>query len=696
MSLKIAIVDIIGLKYNNHTVDRTGLGGSESAVIYMARELTHLGFDVTVFNNFEPNESEPSPVKYVDYRNVDNTYSPDIFISVRSLIPFLNSHPNVEQSVSSAFGLMRNKAKHRVLWMHDTFIPPADDPLLEKMVVAGMIDEIFTLSDFHTTYVSTCHHGGDRRNPEVLKRHIWMTRNGIKRHIDEVDVDDKEPFSFVYNASATKGLQPLLDDVWPRVKALLPNASLTVIGGYYRYHDAMGANDQEKYIHEKMHDDRLKSLDVRFTGVIPQREIAGILARSSMTIYPASFPETSGISTLESLAYNTPVVTCRFGALEETAIESACYLLDYAIEPNPLYPGIDKAQQVEKFVVVFVNAVKNTYLLRQKRMACNVLREIEGWDTVALQWKQHFYRIFGLYLDVREYRKVQHINHRVAKIFNRRFTNIEDNYTPVATPERKINVITPLYNAETYISTCIDSVVSQNYHNWELYLVDDCSTDKSSQIIRDYVKSLHLSVSKKIHFIQNTENVGALKNQYDAIWRAYDNASDIFMLLDGDDSLVNNPELFNEYNRIYSTGKVRMTYGSMWSMVDRIPLVAQPYPYHVHRDKTFRKHIFPWNAPYTHLRTFTAELWAKTFGHSSNEETNEKPLKDDEGNFFRAGGDIAMFYALIENTNGPEEVHVVQDIVYKYNDTSPINDYKVNGDEQTRNANTILRRPPSI
>ena len=50
-SIKIAIIDIIGIPYDGSTVYTQGLGGSESAVTYMAEELSNLKFSVTVFNN---------------------------------------------------------------------------------------------------------------------------------------------------------------------------------------------------------------------------------------------------------------------------------------------------------------------------------------------------------------------------------------------------------------------------------------------------------------------------------------------------------------------------------------------------------------------------------------------------------------------------------------------------------------------
>lgn len=58
---------------------------------------------------------------------------------------------------------------------------------------------------------------------------------------------------------------------------------------------------------------------------------------------------------------------------------------------------------------------------------------------------------------------------------------------PMANVKGLISVIVPNYNAEKYIGNFIENMLSQTYKDWELIIVDDCSTDKSPQIIEDYV-----------------------------------------------------------------------------------------------------------------------------------------------------------------------------------------------------------------
>jgi glycosyltransferase involved in cell wall biosynthesis len=51
-----------------------------------------------------------------------------------------------------------------------------------------------------------------------------------------------------------------------------------------------------------------------------------------------------------------------------------------------------------------------------------------------------------------------------------------------------VNVVTPVYNGEKYLSECIESVLSQTYENWEYVIVNNCSSDRSLKIAQDYAE----------------------------------------------------------------------------------------------------------------------------------------------------------------------------------------------------------------
>jgi len=49
-----------------------------------------------------------------------------------------------------------------------------------------------------------------------------------------------------------------------------------------------------------------------------------------------------------------------------------------------------------------------------------------------------------------------------------------------------VTVITPIFNAQNFIAETIESVLGQTYQNWEMIIVDDCSTDNSRDIVKEY------------------------------------------------------------------------------------------------------------------------------------------------------------------------------------------------------------------
>lgn len=55
--------------------------------------------------------------------------------------------------------------------------------------------------------------------------------------------------------------------------------------------------------------------------------------------------------------------------------------------------------------------------------------------------------------------------------------------------EKLVSIITPTYNCAEFIAATINSVLAQTYKNWEMIIVDDCSSDNTSAIVEKYTKS---------------------------------------------------------------------------------------------------------------------------------------------------------------------------------------------------------------
>jgi glycosyltransferase involved in cell wall biosynthesis len=49
-----------------------------------------------------------------------------------------------------------------------------------------------------------------------------------------------------------------------------------------------------------------------------------------------------------------------------------------------------------------------------------------------------------------------------------------------------VSILTPVYNGDAFLAQCIDSVLAQTYEHWECVLVDNASTDRTAEILRDY------------------------------------------------------------------------------------------------------------------------------------------------------------------------------------------------------------------
>ena len=672
--VKIAFLDTIGLTYTGDTLEKRGLGGSESAVIYISKELYKLNFDVTVYNHCEK-EGIYNGVQFLDLNKCAiNTTQYDVVISSRSTLPFapLTLRDEIREREGFDCSTTANvvyPAKHKVLWLHDTFC--RGDQYLEYFVVNELINELFTLSDWHSNYIMNGHQWRGRYF-EVLKRKVWQTRNGINSYLNTVDISQKDPHQFIYTSAVSKGMVPLLEQCWPRLVRQIPHAKLQIVGGFYEGAGANQTPDEQELKWRELKERYDGKIGVEFTGVITQKRVAELVSKATFMLYPPAFPETFGMSVLEATNYNTPTITARFGALEQVAAPEVSFLTNYDVRHQNF--------NMDFFVEMAVGAHRDRYLTQQKQYACENYKPWIGWDTVALQWKQHFYNVLGMALSLNELARVREINRTVAKLFHTRFLNDEDlfdSYAP-STIQQPIKIITPTFNADNYIEKCISSVASQCYDNYHMYIINDNSTDLTLEVASNFIAVLPPDLQDKFTIISNEENIGALANQVTTITTCT-NPDDIVVLLDGDDWLANDPDVFSFINRTYNE-EVLFTYGSCHSLVDNLDLIAQPYPIEVIKNKTYRKHLFTWGMPYTHLRTFKKSLFDKV---------SPEVYLDENGRYWRAGGDNALFYPLIEKCDSPNQIKAIQRILYIYNDTNPINDYKVNGDEQTKNTYKI-------
>lgn len=93
-----------------------------------------------------------------------------------------------------------------------------------------------------------------------------------------------------------------------------------------------------------------------------------------------------------------------------------------------------------------------------------------------------------------------------------------------------VSVITPTYNHEAYIDTCIKSVLNQNYENWEMIIIDDNSADNTYNIALNFAKT-----DKRIKVLRHKSRWGIkkLKDTYNQALAL--SKGDLIAILEGDD-----------------------------------------------------------------------------------------------------------------------------------------------------------------
>lgn len=110
-----------------------------------------------------------------------------------------------------------------------------------------------------------------------------------------------------------------------------------------------------------------------------------------------------------------------------------------------------------------------------------------------------------------------------------------------------VSIIMPSYNTSQYIAETIQSVIDQSYQNWELIIVDDCSTDNT-----DYVVSK--IIDQRITFLKNKKNSGAAVSRNRALreakgkWIAFLDSDDLWK----PDKLEKQIQFMNKNNYSFS------------------------------------------------------------------------------------------------------------------------------------------------
>ena len=218
---------------------------------------------------------------------------------------------------------------------------------------------------------------------------------------------------------------------------------------------------------------------------------------------------------------------------------------------------------------------------------------------------------------------------------------------------KPIVVVIPSYNNEKWCEKNLRSVFEQNYSNYRVIYIDDCSEDNTCQKVKEFIQKE--GKKKNVSFISNKERKGALNNLYNTIHSCKD--EEIIVTLDGDDWLAHE-KVLSCINEFYANPNVWLTYGQYIDYPSFDKGLCSPYYKSRLKRYGIRKH--EWIS--SHLRTFYAGLFKKI------------KLEDFlyKGKFFEAAWDLSFMMPMLEMAG--KNFLFVDEVLYVYNRANPISD----------------------
>jgi len=319
---------------------KTGLGGSETAIVQLSKEWVKLGYKVTVFGNCGAKEGMYDGVDYKNYYRFNKYDTFDTLIIWRA--PW---------ELDFKF-----KAKRIWLDCHDVL-----NPLEFTQERIANVDKIFVKSRFHRDFI-----------PHVPDDKIVIIPNGFDKELCRYNKAKRNPYSLIYSSSYDRGLEQMLTWGWPIIKKEIPEAELHIYYGWNLF-DAVHRNNPERMMWKKKMIELMSQDGVFEHGRIGHEKLLEEKSKSSIHYYVTNFEEIDCISIRESAAVGCVPVTSNYAALKEK---------DYVIKING-DPNLQKTHEDAAREIVWLLKTKEMEKYRQE---FKERARKESWQEQAKLW----------------------------------------------------------------------------------------------------------------------------------------------------------------------------------------------------------------------------------------------------------------------------------------------------------------------
>lgn len=217
-------------------------------------------------------------------------------------------------------------------------------------------------------------------------------------------------------------------------------------------------------------------------------------------------------------------------------------------------------------------------------------------------------------------------------------------------------IIVPSYNNEEWIERCLQSIVDQEYKDFEVLVIDDAATDGQRSLIRDFVAGRENWMA-----FHNSENRKCPANLVRGISFFNPAPEEIIVLVDGDDFLPH-PGVLTRVAEAYENPDVWLTYGNYEPWPENTGQVkAEAYSKEEIEQRDFRTRIL-----FNHLITFKMFLWS---------EIPLSAFRYDDGKWLDVGYDRSIMFPMLEMAG---ERHLfIDENLYTYNAVNSLSDVHV-------------------